>query len=67
MEAGFKLLAAAFIATAAFFLWSGNRDGVFVTLVLAAVSFLLSMRFQIKKRLKARQTAADDVFDEGEV
>lgn len=54
MEKGFKILAVAFAVAAAVFLWQENMDAVFLTGVLAAVSFFLSIRFAVKKRLAAR-------------
>jgi hypothetical protein len=54
MELSFKIIAAALFVVAAYFLWAGNVDGVFVSVVLGAVSFLLSLRFQIKARMKQR-------------
>ena len=38
------------------FLYQGNTDGVFIAAVLGAVSFFLSVRFQVKERLKLRET-----------
>ena len=50
----FQLLAVALAAAAGYFYWQGNTDGTFVSIVLAAVSYLLSLRFQIKARMKER-------------
>ena len=47
----FQIVAAMLAAIAAYFLWMENKDGVFVSLVLAACSFFLSIRFQAKARL----------------
>ena len=55
----FQILAAALIGFAAYFLWKGDTDGVFISLVLSAVSFLLSLRFQIKARIKEREAGKD--------
>jgi len=56
MERFFQILAVIMIGVAAFFLYRGNTDGVFVATVLGAVSFFLSVRFQVKERLKLRET-----------
>ena len=56
MERFFQILAVILIGVAAFFLYQGNTDGVFIAAVLGAVSFFLSMRFQVKERLKLRET-----------
>jgi Na+/H+ antiporter NhaD/arsenite permease-like protein len=54
LELLFKILAVVCIAVAAFFLWRGNQDGIFVSAVLGAVCFFLSVRFQIKERVNRR-------------
>jgi len=56
----FRLLAVALGAVAVYFLWSGDTDKVFVSGVLAAVSFLLSIRFQIKERMKVGEARSDE-------
>ncbi len=49
----FQILAVILGGVAAYFLWQGNsRDYTFAAAVFAAVSFFISMRFQIKERLK---------------
>ncbi len=60
MERFFQILAVILIGVAAFFLWRGNTDGVFITAVLGAVSFFLSVRFQVKERLKKRDEPTDE-------
>jgi len=60
MERFFQILAVILIGVAAFFLWRGNTDGVFITAVLGAVSFFLSVRFQVKERLKKREIEPTD-------
>ena len=55
MKLLFQIVAAVLIGFAAYFLWKGDTDGVFISLVLSAVSFLLSLRFQIMARMKARE------------
>ncbi len=44
---------------AAYFLWQGNTDGVFVAGVLGAVSYFISLRFQVKARIQQRETDSD--------
>ncbi len=51
----FKILAVFFLITAAYFGWQMNKDGLFVSLVLAAVCFFLNVRFQAKGRMKQRE------------
>lgn len=55
LERIFQILAVILIGVAAFFLWKGNNDGVFMTAVLGAVCFFLSVRFQVKERLKQQE------------
>jgi len=60
MERFFQILAVILIGVAAFFLWRGNTDGVFISAVLGAVSFFLSVRFQVNERLKKREIETTD-------
>jgi uncharacterized membrane protein len=55
MERLFQILAVILIGVAAYFLWTGNKDGTFIAAVLGAVAFFLSIRFQVKERLKQRE------------
>lgn len=48
----FQILAVILLGIAAYFLWLGNRDGIFVSLVLSGCAYFLSLRFQIRERLK---------------
>jgi len=50
LELIFKILAAVLLGVAAFFLWRNNMDGVFVSAVIGAVCFFVSVRFQITER-----------------
>jgi ABC-type nickel/cobalt efflux system permease component RcnA len=50
LELIFKISAVILIIIAAFFLWRQNMDAVFVTAVIGAVCFFLSVRFQIVKK-----------------
>ena len=59
----FKILAAALIGVAAFFFLQNRMDGVFVSVVLGVVSFLLSIRFSIKARLRQHEAGkAEDIL-----
>lgn len=55
----FQLAAVIFGGITAYFIWDGNSDGVFVSAVLAAAAFFLSLRFQIKARNVLRENGAD--------
>ena len=55
MERFFQITAVILIGIAAYFLWNGNKDGMFVAAVLGAAAFFLSIRFQVKERLKQRE------------
>lgn len=52
MERIFQIVAVILAGIAAYFFWQGNADGAFVSGVLGAVSFFLSVRFQVKDRMK---------------
>ncbi len=54
MERLFQILAVILIGVAAFFLWKGNYDALFVAAVVGAVCFFLSVRFEVGKRVKQR-------------
>lgn len=55
MVLAFQLLALVLAALAAYFFWADNTDRMFAAAVLGAVSFFLSIRFQVKGRLKQRE------------
>ncbi len=55
MDRVFQIVAVIFAGIAAYFMWSGNNDGAFVSAVLGCVSFFLSIRFQVKDRNQARK------------
>ncbi|MGI8468290.1 MAG: hypothetical protein ACR2N3_07545 [Pyrinomonadaceae bacterium] len=48
----FQIAAVILVGVAAYFLWLGNKDGVFVSLVLSGCAYFLNLRFQIKESLK---------------
>lgn len=55
IERLFQVAAVILIGFAAYFLWRENMDGVFVSAVLGAVAFFLSVRFQVKERIEQRE------------
>jgi hypothetical protein len=55
MELVFRILAVVLIGITAYFLWNGNGDAAFVSGVLGAVAFFLSIRFEVKGRLEKRE------------
>lgn len=67
LELIFKILAVVFIAVAAFFLWQGNKDGTFIAVVIGAVCFFLSVRFQIKERMNRRDAETQRELEEEEI
>ena len=58
MERIFQIVAVVVAGVAAYFFWAGNKDGAFVSIVLASVAFFLSVRFQVKERNRLREAAA---------
>ena len=50
IETIFQILAVAVAVAAAYFLWAGNKDGAFISVVLGCVAFFISIRFQAKAR-----------------
>ncbi len=62
MERLFQILAVVLIGIAGFFLWKENNDGLFVSAVIGAVCFFLSIRFQVKERLKSREAGKEEDF-----
>ncbi|MGI9055065.1 MAG: hypothetical protein ACR2F2_04595 [Pyrinomonadaceae bacterium] len=59
MERIFQIVAVILAGIAAYFLWQDNSDGAFVSVVLGAVSFFLSVRFQVKERNSQREAEED--------
>ena len=64
MERLFQILAVILAGVAAFFLWRGNWDAMFVSAVFGAVCFFLSIRFQVGERLKIREAERRKEMDE---
>ncbi len=62
MERVFQILAVILAGVAAIFLWKGNGDGAFISGVLGAVSFFLSVRYQVKKRNRQRELRAENSY-----
>ena len=60
MERFFQILAVILAGVAAYFLWQGTADRAFVTAVFGAVSFFLSVRFQVKGRLDQREAEREE-------
>jgi hypothetical protein len=50
MDRVFQIISIALLAVAAYFFWTRYMEGAFVSVVLACVSFFLSIRFQMKER-----------------
>ena len=55
IERVFQIVAVIFGGIAAYFLWTGNRDGAFISAVLGSVAFFLNIRFQVKDRNRLRE------------
>jgi hypothetical protein len=56
VERLFQILAAVLAGIAAFFLiWRNDAETAFIAAVAGAVSFFLSIRFQVKGRLQQRE------------
>ena len=67
MERIFQIAAVILIGVAAFFLWKGNNDLVFISAVVGAVCFFLSVRFQVKERMRQREETQEfETTDEHE-
>jgi hypothetical protein len=63
MERVFQFSAGALAAVAAYFLWTGNRDGAFVSAVLGCVAFFLSVRTQAKARNAVRDAKREAAYE----
>jgi len=55
IERVFQIVAVILGGIAAYFLWTGNRDGAFISAVLGSVAFFLNIRFQVKDRNRLRE------------
>ncbi len=67
MERFFQITAVILIGVAAYFLWNGNTDGAFIAAVLGAVAFFLSVRFQVKERLKRKEVEETQRHEDVEI
>lgn len=56
MDRVFQIVAVVLAGIAAYFLWAGNKDGAFISVVLGCVSFFLSVRSQVKERNRIRES-----------
>ena len=63
MERIFQAFAGLLALGAGYFLWTDNRDALFVSAVLGAVAFFLSIRFQVKERNR-RRAVEDDATEQ---
>lgn len=61
----FQILAVVLGGAAAYFLWSGNKDGAFISVVLGCVAFFLSVRFQVKGRNAIREVEREAASEDG--
>lgn len=60
MTRSFQILAVVLIGVGAYFLWTGNTDGLFIAAVLGSVCFFLSIRFQVKERNDRRAAETEE-------
>lgn len=60
MDRVFQIAAVILAGIAAYFLWTGNNDGAFVSAVLGSVAFFLSIRFQVKARNAERDAEKNE-------
>lgn len=60
MERFFQVAAVILAGIAAYFLWNGNSESAFVAVIFGAVSFFLSVRFQVKERLREREIEREE-------
>ena len=60
----FQILAVLLAGIAAYFFWQGNTDAMFASAVVGACFFFISIRFQIKERIKRRDAESDEVEEE---
>lgn len=65
MERIFQISAVILAGVAVFFLWNGNKDGAFISIVLGCVAFFLSFRVQVKERNRIRDLEREKSEDNG--
>jgi len=54
LDTVFQIIAVILAGVTIYFLFTGHKDGAFVSAVLACVAFFLSVRFQAKARNEVR-------------
>ena len=59
MERLLQILGVIFIIIAAFFLWKDDTDALFISAVLGAVCFFLSIWVEVGKRVEERKGEAE--------
>ncbi len=59
MERIFQVIAVLLAATAGYFYWAGNEDGLYISAVLGCVAFFFNVRTQVKKRNDELDAARD--------
>jgi hypothetical protein len=64
MERLFQILAVILAGVAAYFFWQGNTEISFISGVFAAVSFFLSVRFQVRERMRQRVAEEEAEIEE---
>jgi hypothetical protein len=65
IERVFQIVAVILAGIAAYFLWTGNNDGAFVSAVLGCVAFFLSVRAQVKERNMLREREGSSADEAG--
>jgi hypothetical protein len=64
MQRLFQILAVILAGIAAYFFWQDDTSKSFVAGVLAAVSFFLSVRFQVSERMRQREAEEEETWNE---
>jgi hypothetical protein len=64
MQRLFQILAVVLAGIAAYFFWRDNTEISFIAGVFAAVSFFLSVRFQIRDRMRQREAEEGEIEEE---
>jgi hypothetical protein len=63
IETVFQIVAVVLGGAAAYFLFTGNKDGAFISAVLGSVAFFLSVRFQVKARNTVREAEREAAYE----
>jgi len=64
IERVFQGAAVALSVVAVYFYWARSSDAMFVSAVLAAMAFFLSIRFQVKERNRLRELEAEGELEQ---